>query len=189
MGRSKAPSLPIKALSFCRPTELRGWQRNWIHRGAPRPANPVTCFPPGKVVAPATKGGNAFPRPSGRLYGFRRQRRHLYWRPKGRPPRQRSDTIYLPRAEPSTRPGGVSRSRTEPLAPRAKGPAAPSTLARESGRQPSGIPASTVPIPTYSLSGLPISFHKKTPFPRERSFFSGHYLMSYMPLTPSLRLM
>ena len=57
MGRSKAPSLPIKALSFCRPTELRGWQRNWIHRGAPRPANPVTCFPPGKVVAPATKGG------------------------------------------------------------------------------------------------------------------------------------
>ena len=56
MGRSKAPSLPIKALSFCRPTELRGWKRNWIHRGAPRPANPVTCFPPGKVVAPATKG-------------------------------------------------------------------------------------------------------------------------------------
>ena len=49
---------------------LRGWQRNWIHRGALRPANPVTCFPPGKVVAPATKGGNAFPRPSGRLYGF-----------------------------------------------------------------------------------------------------------------------
>ena len=46
-------------------------------------------------------------------------------------------TIYLPRAEPSTRPGGVSRSRTEPLAPRAKGPAAhqPSPA----GRQPSGI--------------------------------------------------
>ena len=39
---------------------LRGWQRNWIHRGAPRPANPVTCFPPGKVVAPATKGGLHF---------------------------------------------------------------------------------------------------------------------------------
>ena len=47
--------------------------------------------------------------------------------------------------EPSTRPGGVSRSRTEPLAPRAKGPAAPSTLARESGRQPSGILESTAP--------------------------------------------
>ena len=27
MGRSKAPSLPIKALSFCRPTELRGKSR------------------------------------------------------------------------------------------------------------------------------------------------------------------
>ena len=60
VGRSKAPSLPIKALSFCCPTELRGWQRNWIHRGAPRPANPVTCFPPGKVVEPAIKGGMHF---------------------------------------------------------------------------------------------------------------------------------
>ena len=39
------------------PTTKWGWQRNWIHRGGPRPANPVTCFPPGKVVAPATKGG------------------------------------------------------------------------------------------------------------------------------------
>ena len=149
VGRSKAPNLPIKALSFCRPTELRGWQRNWIHRGAPRPANPVTCFPPGKVVAPAAKGGeNAFSRAKrgwpvslGRspVIWFFRQRRYKKWRPIGRPPRQRSGAIYLPRAEPSTRPGGVSRSRTEPLAPRARGPAAPSTLARESGRQPSGI--------------------------------------------------
>ena len=31
-------------------------------------------------------------------------------------------TIYLPRAEPSTRPGGVSRSRTEPWQPRAVRP-------------------------------------------------------------------
>ena len=44
--------------------------------------------------------------------------------------------------EPSTRPGGVSRSRTEPLAPRARGPAAPSTLAAKP-RQPSGILEST----------------------------------------------
>ena len=28
--------------------------------------------------------GNAFPTPAGRLYGFRRQRRHKKWRPKGR---------------------------------------------------------------------------------------------------------
>ena len=38
-------------------------------------AAPPNCG--GKVVAPATKGGIAFPRPSGRLYGFRRQRRHF----------------------------------------------------------------------------------------------------------------
>ena len=47
---------------------------------------------------------------------------------EGAVPPQWNGTSYLPRAEPSTRPGGVSRSRTEPLAPRAKGPAAPSTL-------------------------------------------------------------
>ena len=44
---------------------------------------------------------------------------------------------------PGARPGGVSRSRTEPLAPRAKGPAAPSTLTPVRGGEPSGIPAST----------------------------------------------
>ena len=91
--------------------------------------------------------GDAFPTPAGRLYGFSRQRRHKKWRPKGRPPRQRSDTIYLPRAEPLTRPGGVSRSRTEPLAPRAKGPAAPSTLTPVRACQPSGILESTAPVP------------------------------------------
>ena len=47
MGRSKAPSLPIKALSFCRPTEL------W-----------------GKGGGASHQRGNAFPTPAGRLYGF-----------------------------------------------------------------------------------------------------------------------
>ena len=37
----------------------------------------------GKVVATATKGGYIFS-PARRLYGFRRQRRHKKWRPKGR---------------------------------------------------------------------------------------------------------
>ena len=105
MGRSKAPSLPIKALSLCRPTELRGWQRNWIHRGAPRPANPVTCFPPGKVVAPATKGGMHFQRPQGgcmvfrrakaRLSGFCRQRRHKKMAPE-RAPTFPAERYYIP---------------------------------------------------------------------------------------------
>ena len=41
---------------------------------------------------------------------------------EGAVPPQWNGTSYLPRAEPSTRPGGVSRSRTEPLAPRAERP-------------------------------------------------------------------
>ena len=61
MGRSKAPSLPIKALSFCRPTELRG-----------------------KGGGASHQRGIAFPRPSGRLYGFRRQRRYKNWRRRRR---------------------------------------------------------------------------------------------------------
>ena len=72
-----------------------------------------------------------------------------------------------------------------PSAPQAQ---APSGILESTVPIPIPIPI-PVPIPTYSLSGLPISFHKKTPFPGERSFFSSHYLMSYMPLTPSLRLM
>ena len=48
----------------------KGVQANWIHRGAPRPANPVTCFPPGKVVAPATKGGLHFLARQGGCQGF-----------------------------------------------------------------------------------------------------------------------
>ena len=102
VGRSKAPSLPIKALSFCRPTELRRWQRNWIHRGVPRPANPVTCFPTGKVVVPATKGGNAFlrakrgwpvfPRAKPGCPVFAAKGGIYTGAPKGAVPRQRSDT-------------------------------------------------------------------------------------------------
>jgi len=49
--------------------------------------------------------------------------------------------------KPSTRPGGVSRSRTEPWQPRAKGPAADSTLTPVRACQPSGILESTAPVP------------------------------------------
>ena len=58
-GKVRRLACPLRRFPFICPTELRGWQRNWIHRGAPRPANPVTCFPPGKVVASATKEGIA----------------------------------------------------------------------------------------------------------------------------------
>ena len=86
----------------------------------------------GKVVAPATKGGLHFRRPQGGCIVL------IYDGAEGAVPLQWNGTSYLPRAEPSTRPEGVSRSRTEPLAPRARGPAAPSTLAAKP-RQPSGI--------------------------------------------------
>ena len=76
----------------------------------------------------------------------------IYDGAEGAVPPQWNGTSYLPRAEPSTRPGDVSRSRTEPLAPGAKGPAAPSTLTPVRACQPSGILESTaqvpVPIPT-----------------------------------------
>ena len=80
---------------------------------------------------------------------------------EGAVPPQWNGTSYLPRAELSTRPGGVSRSRTEPLAPRAKGPAAPSTLTPVRACQPSGILESTaqvpVPIPTAPQALEPLS--------------------------------
>ena len=109
-------------------------------------------LPTGQGGSASHQRGNAFPTPAGRLYGFIQT--GAFYQLKGAVPRQRSGTIYLPRAKPSTRPGGVSRSRTEPLAPRAKGPAAPSTLARESGRQPSGIqlPADSSHKPMVSLT-------------------------------------
>ena len=120
MGRSKAPSLPIKVLSFCRPTELRGWQRNWIHRGATRPANPVTCFPPGKVVAPATKGGISLARQGGCMVFAAKG--GIKNGAEGAVPRQRSDTIYLPRARALNPPVRRSRSQAEPWQPRAERP-------------------------------------------------------------------
>ena len=49
--------------------------------------------------------------------------------------------------KPGARPGGVSRSRTEPWQPRAKGPAAGSTLTPVRACQPSGISESTAPVP------------------------------------------
>ena len=91
---------------------------------------------------------------------------------EGAVPRQRSDTIYLPRAEPSTRPGGVSRSRTEPLAPRAKGPAAPSTLTPVRACQPSGILESTAPVPILTAPQQP---HSHYPTSTLSHYFRGPY--------------
>ena len=96
----------------------------------------------GKVVAPATKGGMHFHARQGGCMVFT-AKGGIKIGAEGAVPPQWNGTSYLPRAEPSTRPGGVSRSRTEPLAPRAKGPAAPSTLTPVRACQPSGILEST----------------------------------------------
>jgi hypothetical protein len=40
--------------------------------------------PKGEAITRAERGWPVFQRPPGRLYGFRRQRRHKKWRPKGR---------------------------------------------------------------------------------------------------------
>ena len=87
--------------------------------------------PRGEGGGASHQRGNAFPTPAGRLYGFPTgespvvkvlYKTGAFYQLKGAVPRQRSGASYLPRAEPSTRPGGVSRSRTEPLAPRAERP-------------------------------------------------------------------
>ena len=113
----------------------------------------MTCFPPGKVVAPATKGGMHFLARQGGCMVFA-AKGGIKNGAEGAVHPQWNGTSYLPRAEPSTRPGGVSRSRTEPLAPRAKGPAAPSTLTPVRACQPSGIqlPADSSPKPMVSLT-------------------------------------
>ena len=49
------PEWYMKYMTLCLSPQIScfplRWQRNWIHRGAPRPANPVTCFPPGRSPA------------------------------------------------------------------------------------------------------------------------------------------
>ena len=72
--RDMAPWLSIHS-----PTTKWGgkWWRQPPKGESPTPARAVGLFPSGEAW----------------LSGFRRQRRHLYWRPWGRQPRQRSDTI------------------------------------------------------------------------------------------------
>ena len=119
---------------------------------------------------PLCRGQNKTPRIilfiSGALLSpCRRRYRHIYDGAEGAVPPQWNGTSYLPRAEPSTRPGGVSRSRTEPLAPRAKGPAAPSTLTPVRACQPSGI--------QLPAGGKRIAAGRQ-PFPNQRLRPSSH---------------
>ena len=108
----------------------------------------------GKGGGASHQRGNVFPRPSGRLYGFRRQRRYKKWRRRRRTsPAQR---YYItPEGGALNPPVRRSRSQAEPLAPRAKGPAAPSTLTPVRACQPSGILESTAPIAPRARSPIP----------------------------------
>ena len=129
----------------------------------------------GKGGGASHQRGDAFPTPAGRLYGFSRQRRHKKWRRRRRT--SPAGTVSQPIGKPFngqakgllwltwrshagppqyyiTPEGGAlnppvrrSRSQAEPWQPRAKGPAAGSTLTPVRACQPSGIQASTAPIP------------------------------------------
>lgn len=116
----------------------------------------MTRFPAGKVVAPATKGDRrqaafilapkgAIPR---QRHGQPTKRKALLWAGYGPTSADlevlcRTSTVLYNSLgrQALNQSERRSRSRTEPLAPRAEGPAAPSTLAAKP-RQPSGIPPS-----------------------------------------------
>ncbi len=93
--------------------------------------------------------------------------RHSYWRRKALYLASAAILYNYPGRKPSTHPGGVSRSRIEPLAPRGAAPAAPSTLAAKP-RQPSGIQVSAA-IDTQSVQYLKL---------RSASFFRRRHLES-----------
>ena len=59
-GEVRRLACPLRRFPFAAPPNCGGGKGTGFIGGALRPANPVTCFPPGKVVAPATKGGMHF---------------------------------------------------------------------------------------------------------------------------------
>ena len=107
----------------------------------------------GKVVAPATKGGMHFQRPQGGCMVFA-AKGGIKNGAEGAVPPQWNGTSYLPRARARSPPVRRSRSQAEPWQPRAKGPAAGSTLTPVRACQPSGILESTaqVPVPIPPLN-------------------------------------
>ena len=83
-GEVRRLACPLRRFPFAAPPNCGGGKGTGFIGEPPRPANPVTCFPPGKVVTPVTKGGMHFRRPQGGCKGFRRQRRYKKWRRRRR---------------------------------------------------------------------------------------------------------
>ena len=131
----------------------------------------------GKVVAPATKGGNCisssgarlacFPTPAGRLYGFRRQRRYKNWRrrrrtspyyitPEGESPQPACKAKADHRQNP-WRPGPKARRRHQPS------PAKAGVNLREYSFSPPMSKRSLSPSQQRWLSGshLPVSYRSR----------------------------
>ena len=114
---------------------------------------------------------------------FAADRRHLYWRRKA--PYLPSGTVLYnyPGPEALKLSGRRSRFRTEPLGPRAKGPAAPSTLTPVRACQPSGIQppspvthqltASRSDFPPQSAD-TPAHRHHRDPFPSGFPYWYGN---------------
>ena len=131
MGRSKAPSLPIKALSFCRPTELRG-----------------------KGDGASHQRGNAFPRPQGGCKGFRCPRqRHI--KLPSEPARSVGRTHRSVRSTRTIEPG--RRRAPEPSSPQG---ACPYGTSHQRGKTPKWYVKSMThcfspQIPRFPLRGSP----------------------------------
>ena len=130
-----ASSLHNKRLSYWRLTGFRqndgGCGPAFLKSAAKPPPPPFEPFEPERRRRLSIR----------RLYGFRRQRRYKKWRPKGRHTFPAERCYIPPEGGALNPPVRRSRSQAEPLALRAAGPIAPSTLAAKP-RQPSGIQVS-----------------------------------------------
>ena len=109
----------------------------------------------------------------------------LTWRSYAGPPQ-----YFIPPEGESPQPACKAKAdhRQNPWRPGPKGPAAPSTLARESGRQPSGIQESTAQVPV-PISNAPQAPEPSRPYGRVPQSFAAALAFrqsstSFLPKSP-----
>ena len=109
----------------------------------------------GKGGGASHQRGNTFPRPQGGCKGFSRQRRHLYWRPKGRHTSP-AERYFIPPEGGALNPSG----RRQPVPDRTLGAQGRQARRRHqpspAGRQPSGI---QLPAESLTKAHLPPISH------------------------------